>query len=54
MHEATWEAVEALDGALDLVVAYNMRKKIQISSAEALEFREFTLVADRRCTVKAA
>ena len=29
VHEATWEPIEHLDGALDLVTAYNTRKKIQ-------------------------
>jgi hypothetical protein len=43
VHEATWERVEMLDGALELVVDYNVRKKIQLSSAEALEISEFTL-----------
>ena len=47
VHEATWEPVESLDGALELVVEYNTRKKIQISNAEALDFREFTQVVSR-------
>jgi len=54
VHEATWEPIEALDGALELVVNYNKRKKIQVSNVEALDFREFTLVADRRHRAKAA
>ena len=32
VHEATWEPIEALDGALEFVVDYNTRKKIHISS----------------------
>jgi hypothetical protein len=35
VHEATWEPIENLDGALELVVGYNARKKIQLSSAES-------------------
>ena len=54
VHEATWEPIEALDGALELVVDYNTRKKIQVSNVEALDFCEFTLVADRRHRAKAA
>ena len=54
VHEATWEPIEALDGALELVVDYNTRKKIRVNNAEALDFREFTLVADRRHRAKAA
>ena len=54
VHEATWEPVEQLDGALDLVIAYNTRKRIQINEAEALDFRAFTLVVDRRHRAKAA
>jgi transposase InsO family protein len=54
VHEATWEAVEALDGALELVVAYNTRKKIQISNVEALDYGELKLVADRQHRVQAA
>jgi len=44
VHEATWEPIEALDGALELVVDYNTRKKLQMNVAEALDFREFTVV----------
>jgi hypothetical protein len=55
VHEATWEPIEALDGALDLVVDYNKRKKIQINNTEALDFNEFTLVTtSRKHRVKAA
>ena len=54
VHEATWEPVEQLDGALELVVDYNTRKKININAAEALDFRAFTRVADRRHRAKAA
>jgi hypothetical protein len=35
VHEATWEPIEHLDGALELVVEYNTRKKIQLNSAES-------------------
>lgn len=35
VHEATWEPIENLDGALELVVDYNTRKKIQLNSAES-------------------
>jgi len=54
VHEATWEPIEALDGALELVVDYNTRKKIQVNNADALDFREFTLVTDPRHRAKAA
>ncbi len=54
VHEATWKPIEALDSALELVVDYNTRKKIQVNNAEALDFREFTLVADHRHRAKAA
>ena len=42
VHEATWEPIEALDGALELVVNYNEQKKIQINNAELLN-HEFAL-----------
>ena len=48
VHEATWEPIEALDGALELVVDYNTRKKLQMNVAEALDFREFTVVDSSR------
>ena len=54
VHEATWEPIEALDGALDFIVGYNTRKKVNINSAEALDFREFALVAGRGHRAKAA
>ena len=34
-HEATWEPIENLNGALELVVTYNTRKKIQLNSVES-------------------
>ena len=30
LHEATWEPIENLDGALDTVIEYNQRKKIDL------------------------
>jgi hypothetical protein len=54
VHEATWEPIEALDGALELVVDYNTRKKIQINSTEALELREFLPVSNHRHRAEAA
>ena len=54
VHEATWETDEALDGALELVVNYNKRKKIQVNTLEELDFSKFTLVANRRNRAKAA
>ena len=41
VHEATWEPIEALDGALELVVEYNKRRKIQVNSTEALDLSKF-------------
>jgi hypothetical protein len=54
VHEATWEPIETLDGALELVVNYNTRKKIQVNNAEALDFRDFTPVAHRKHCARAA
>ena len=54
MHEATWEPIEALDGALELVVDYNTRKKIQLNQTEALDFCEFTPVANPKHRAQAA
>ena len=52
VHEATWEPVEALDGAIELVVNYNKRKKIQVNTLEELDFSDFTF--NRRNRAKAA
>ncbi len=42
VHEATWEPVEQLDGALDLVIDYNKKKKINIGSMETDALIELT------------
>lgn len=52
VHEATWEPIESLDGALELVVDYNTRKNIQLNHTEALDFCE--PVANRRHRADAA
>ena len=54
VHKATWEPIEALDGALELVVDYNTRKKIQLNQTEALDFCEFTPVANPKHRAQAA
>ena len=36
MSESTWEPVESLDGALDLVVDYNQKKHIDLGVIEAV------------------
>ena len=54
VHEATWEPIESLNGALESVVDYNTRKKVQMNSTEVLDVHEFTLVANRTYRAKAA
>jgi hypothetical protein len=44
-HEATWEPIECFDGALELVTAYNKRKKIVLAAVEAQVIRSYADVA---------
>ena len=37
IHEATWEPIEHLDGALDTVIEYNQRKKIDLGVITVVE-----------------